>query len=103
MVEAQGGEVRAFEIAPEDFGIRRATLEELRGGDAEMNARIIRSVLAGERRDAARSLVVANAAGALHVGGAAANLPEATELAAHSIDSGAALDKLQQLVEATNT
>jgi len=103
VAEAKGGEVYTFEIAPEDFGIARENLEELRGGDAEMNARIIQSVLAGERRDAARSLVVANAAGALHVGGAAANLPEATELAAHSIDSGAALDKLQQLVEATNT
>ena len=103
VAEAKDGEVRTFEIAPEDFGIKRANLEELRGGDAEMNACIIRGVLAGERHDAARSLVVANAAGALHVGGAAANLPEAAELAAHSIDSGAALDKLQQLAEATNT
>jgi len=103
VAEAKEGEVRTFELAPEDFGITRANLEELRGGDAEMNARIIRSVLAGERRDAARSLVVANAAGALHVGGTAPNLPEAAELAAHSIDSGAAFDKLQQLVEATNT
>ena len=103
VAEAKDGETRTFEIAPEDFGITRANLEELRGGDAEMNARIIQSVLAGERRDAARSLVVANAAGALFVGGAAANLPEAAELAAHSIDSGAALDKLLQLAKATNT
>jgi anthranilate phosphoribosyltransferase len=103
VAEAKDGETRTFEIAPEDFGITRANLEELRGGDAEMNARIIQSVLAGERRDAARSLVVVNAAGALFVGGAAANLPEAAELAAHSIDSGAALDKLQQLAEATKT
>lgn len=102
VAEAKDGEVRTFEIEPENFGIARANLGELRGGDAELNARIIRSVLAGERRDAARSLVVANAAGALHVGGAAANLPEAAELAAHSIDSGAALDKLQRLSEATN-
>jgi anthranilate phosphoribosyltransferase len=102
VAEAYGGGVRTFEIAPEDFGIERANLEELRGGDAEMNARIIRSVLACERRDAARALVVANAAGALYVGGAAATLPEAAELAARSIDSGAALDKLRRLAEATN-
>jgi anthranilate phosphoribosyltransferase len=99
---ASGGVVRTFHIAPEDFHLERANLEELRGGDAEMNARIIRSVLAGERRDAARSLVIANAAGALYVGGAAATLLEAAELAARSIDSGAALDKLQRLAEATN-
>jgi anthranilate phosphoribosyltransferase len=102
VAEAQDGEVRTFEIAPADFGLTRATLEELRGGDAEMNARIIRSVLAGERRDAARSLVVANAAGALYVGGAASSLLEAAALAAESIDSGAASDKLRQLAEATN-
>jgi anthranilate phosphoribosyltransferase len=102
VAEASGGVVSTFHIAPEDFQIERATLDELRGGDAEMNASIIRNVLAGERRDAARALVVANAAGALYVGGAAATLLEAAELAARSIDSGAALDKLQRLVEATN-
>jgi anthranilate phosphoribosyltransferase len=102
VAEAANGGVHTFHIAPEDFSIERANLEELRGGDAEMNARIIRSVLAGERRDAARSLVVANAAGALFVGGAATTLPAAAELAARSIDSGAALDKLQRLAEATN-
>jgi anthranilate phosphoribosyltransferase len=103
VAEASSGVVRTFEIAPQDFSIERAGLEDLRGGDAEMNAQIIRSVLAGERRDAARSLVVANAAGALYVGGAAATLLEAASLAARSIDSGAALDKLQRLVEATNS
>ena len=102
VAEAEGGDVRTFEIAPEDFCISRANLESLRGGDAEMNASIIRSVLTGERRDAARALVVANAAAALLVGGAAANLSEAATLAERSIDSGAALDKLQQLVKATN-
>jgi anthranilate phosphoribosyltransferase len=97
-----GGDVHTFEVTPEDFGITRANLEELRGGDAETNALIIRSVLAGERQDAARSLVIANAAGALFVGGAAESLPAAAELAARSIDSGAALDKLQQLAKATS-
>jgi len=102
VAEAKDGDVRTFEITPENFGLTRANLEELRGGDAEMNAGIIRSVLAGERRDAARSLVIANAAGALYVGGTAESLLEATALAARSIDSGYALDKLRQLAEATN-
>ncbi|HLL14161.1 MAG TPA: anthranilate phosphoribosyltransferase [Pyrinomonadaceae bacterium] len=102
VAEAKHGEVSTFEITPDDFGISNATLEELRGGDAEMNASIIRGVLGGERRDAARSLVIVNAAGALYVGGKARSLIEAAALAAHSIDSGAALDKLRQLAEATN-
>ncbi len=102
VAEAHDGDVRTFEIAPGDFGITRASLEELRGGDAEMNASIIRGVLAGERRDAARSLVIANAAGALYVGGKARTLADAAALAAQSIDGGAALDKLRQLAEATN-
>jgi anthranilate phosphoribosyltransferase len=95
-------EVQAFEVEPEDFGLRAASLEHLRGGDAEMNARIILEVLTGERRDAARSLVIMNAAAALFVGGAAKDLPEAASLAAESIDTGAAHDKLSRLVEATN-
>ncbi|HYP01311.1 MAG TPA: anthranilate phosphoribosyltransferase [Pyrinomonadaceae bacterium] len=102
VAEAKDSDVRVFEIEPEDFGIERAALDELRGGDAEMNARIIQSVLAGERRDAARSLVIANAAGALYVGGMGESLLEAAAIAASSIDTGAASDKLRQLVEATN-
>ena len=71
VAEAHDGEVTTFDIEPEDFGLERAPLDDLRGGDPEANARIIRAVLAGERRDAARSLVLANAAAALVVGGEA--------------------------------
>jgi anthranilate phosphoribosyltransferase len=102
VAEARGGQVKTFEIAPEDFGLERATLLHLRGGDAEANARTIRAVLDGTRQDEARSLVVANAAAALFVGGKATDLQAATRLAKESIDSGAALNKLEQLVEATN-
>jgi anthranilate phosphoribosyltransferase len=95
--------VKTFEVEPGDFGLKRAaTLDYLRGGDAEMNARIISEVLRGERRDAARALVIVNAAAALFVGGAAEDLPQAARLAAQSIDTGAAQDKLRRLVEATN-
>jgi anthranilate phosphoribosyltransferase len=77
-------------------------LEQLRGGDAQANAQIIREVLSGKRRDEARELVVANAAAALFVGGLKQGLKEAAGLAEDSIDSGAALEKLDRLVEATN-
>jgi anthranilate phosphoribosyltransferase len=102
VAEAQGtGKVRTFEVGPEDFGLKQSTLEHLRGGDAETNARMILEVLTGERRDEARSLVVINAAAALFVGGAAKELREAARLAEQSIDAGAAHDKLSRLIEAT--
>jgi anthranilate phosphoribosyltransferase len=94
--------VKTFEIAPEDFGLFRGVLDHLRGGDAKANARIIRDVLTGERRDEARALVVVNAAAALLVGGKAHALHEAAGLAEQSIDSGAARTKLEQLIKATN-
>jgi anthranilate phosphoribosyltransferase len=103
VAEAHDGEVKSFEIGPKDFGLeRRASLEHLRGGDAEANAQTIREVFAGSRRDEARGLIVANAAAALFVGGAAESLDDAARLTEESIDSGAAQGKLDQLVEATN-
>jgi anthranilate phosphoribosyltransferase len=102
VAEAQEGTVRTFEIEPEYFGLSRGTLDHLRGGDAEANARIIREVLSGTRRDEARALVVLNAAAALVVGGLGDDLRTAARLAEKSIDSGAASGKLQQLVNATN-
>ena len=103
IAEAHHGTVRTFEIQPQDFGLRRGSLDHLRAGDAEENAQVMREVLSGARRDEARALVVANAAAALFVGGVVDDLPEAAQLAERSIDSGAAQMKLEQLVRATNT
>src|SRR3989440_10951678 len=85
VAEVAAGSVRVFEVAPEDFGLERASLEPWRGGDAEANARTIREILAGARRGAARALVVANAAAALHVGGLAEGLREAGRPAQESL------------------
>jgi anthranilate phosphoribosyltransferase len=98
VAEANDGGVRTFEIDPEAFGVERAAIDGLGGGDAEANAAIIRSVLSGARRDAARLLVVVNAAAALHVGGVAESLTAGTQIAEQSIDSGAAQNKLEQLI-----
>lgn len=102
VAEAQGGEVKFFEIEPKDFGFETAPIEQLHCHDAETSARMIRDVLAGRRRDEARNLVVINAAAALHVASLRPNLNEAARLAEESIDSGAALKKLEQLAQATN-
>jgi anthranilate phosphoribosyltransferase len=102
VAEASAGTVKTFEIEPADFGLARGNLDHLRGGDAQANALVISEVLSGERCDEARAVVVQNAAAALVVGGLAADLRVAARLAARSIDSGAALNKLRQLTEATN-
>ena len=102
VAEACDGEVKTFAIAPPDFGLTESVLDHLRGGDAEANAQIIRAVLSGKRRDEARALAVINAAAAMFVGGKAKTLNEAARLAEESIDSGAALMKLNQLINATN-
>ncbi len=102
VAETRDGEVKMFEIGPEAFGVERAALEGLTGGDAEGNAAIIRDVLSGARRDQARMLVVVNAAAALHVGSVAEDLRAAAQLAEQSIDSGAAYRMLEQLIARTN-
>jgi anthranilate phosphoribosyltransferase len=102
VAEARNEGVRTFEIGPEEFGFERGTLDALRAGDAEESAAVIRTVLSGGRRDEARTLVLVNAAAALHVGGLAVDLREAAHLAEQSIDSGAAQLKLEQLIKKTN-
>jgi len=103
VAEAINGEIRMFEITPEDFGVARGDIVELRCDDAEGSAAMIKSILSGARQDAARDLVVANAAAALKVGGAAGDLRDGARLAKQSIDSGAAMQKLERLIDATNT
>ncbi|HYX29220.1 MAG TPA: anthranilate phosphoribosyltransferase [Pyrinomonadaceae bacterium] len=102
VAEAKDGQVRSFEISPEDFGLSMSDINELRCDDAAASALIIKSVLSGERNEGARDLVIANAAAALTVGGAANDLLNGARLAAQSIDSGAALTKLEELARATN-
>jgi anthranilate phosphoribosyltransferase len=95
--EVHEGVVRSSTVRPEDFGLPRATLQDLRGGDREENAEIVRRVLAAEagpRRD----IVLMNAAAALVVGGKAHEFKEGVALAAESIDSGAAAAKLAGLI-----
>jgi anthranilate phosphoribosyltransferase len=102
VAEARDGEVRTFEIAPQDFGLEVRELDHLRGGDTEANAAIVRAVLEGKRDDEARALVIMTAGAALLLGGVVADLREGAMRAAEAIDSGAALAKLERLIEATN-
>ena len=95
--EVREGVVRSYTVRPEDFGIPRATIRDLQGGDREENAQIIRRILQGETGPK-RDIVLMNAAAALVVGARAKDLKEGVALAAHSIDSGSARAKLEALV-----
>jgi len=96
-----GSGVETREVNPQDFHLPSTTLEQLHGGDAATNARLLSSVLKGER-SAYRDVVVANAAAAFTVAGKASRLAEGAELAAEVLDSGAARAKLRALIDFTN-
>jgi anthranilate phosphoribosyltransferase len=98
--EVREGVVRTYTVRPEDFGMPRASIKDLLGGDREQNAEIIRAVLDGKpgpRRD----IVLMNAAAALVAGGRARDLKDGAAVAAQSIDSRAARSKLDALVALT--
>jgi len=100
IAEVRNAQVHVYEVAPEDFGLRRAPLEEIAGGDAGQNAAIIRAILDGERSPR-RDVVLLNAAAALVAAGHADRISDAVPLAGYAIDSGHARQRLQLLVEFT--
>jgi anthranilate phosphoribosyltransferase len=102
IAEVRDGAVRSYEVTPEEFGFERASMDQLAGGDATVNASIIRQIL-GARPSPRRDVVVLNAAAALVAAGKADHLSDAVPLAAEAIDSGAAAEKLHALVRFTNT
>jgi anthranilate phosphoribosyltransferase len=98
--EVRGSEVRQFEVTPEDLGVPRSGLPELRGGDAAFNAELLRGVLRGEP-GARRAAVVMNAGAALAAAGVTEEIAEGVRLAERAIDSGAAMDRLERFIAAT--
>ena len=96
VAQLKDGEITEFEISPEDAGLPVHPFEAVLGGDPAQNASALRNLLAGET-GAYRDAVLLNAAAALLIAGKAANLAEGAEIAAESIDSGAAQVKLDAL------
>jgi len=95
------GTVTTFPLDPVELGLPRAKLSDFQGGEPEENATIARAILEGEKGPR-RDIVLLNAAAGILVGGKASDLEEALEMARESIDSGRALEKLEQLVQFTN-
>ncbi|WP_341278158.1 anthranilate phosphoribosyltransferase [Paenibacillus sp. FSL H8-0537] len=99
--ELRSGEVRTYEITPEELGLTRYPISEVLGGDPAANAAIIRGIFSGEQRGAYRDIVLANAGACIYVGGAAASLTDGVKIAADMIDSGLAEQKLLGLIQTT--
>ena len=98
--ELKNGSVSTYDVSPGDFGLAQAPADALKGGDADYNAEITRSILSGEEGPR-RDIVLLNAAAAIVAGDKARDLNEGVQVAAEVIDSGKALEKLEGLVAAS--
>jgi anthranilate phosphoribosyltransferase len=101
VAEYKDGRLVEFEVEPEEAGVKPARLEQLKGGEPAHNAALTRDLLGGAQGPL-RDVVLLNSAASLIVAGRAASLRQGAELAAQSIDSGAAREVLEKLVAMTN-
>jgi len=102
VVEVSGGDVRSYEVTPEDVGLRRSEPSEIPAGPPDANADTTRRIFAGESGPE-RDLALLNAGAAIYAGGRADTLREGVEAAAEAVDSGAAADSLDALTALTAT
>ncbi len=100
--EINNGEITAFDIAPEDVGLKRGKKEDIVGGNAAFNADITRGILKGTITDAKRDIVLFNAGAALYICGKAESIADGVKLAQSAIDDGSAYRQLEKLIEFTN-
>lgn len=102
VAELEDGMIKEYEISPEMLGLKRAEPEEIKGGDKESNARIIKDILSGKEEGAKRDVVLLNAAGVFKITGLALDWQRGINMAKEVIASGKAVEKLEKLVEMTN-
>lgn len=102
VAELKDGMVREYSIQPEDFGLSRASLDSIRVDVPEASLSLIRRVLAGES-GSARDIVCLNAGAAIYVAGLADSHAAGIVKAQQALDSGAAAERLQQLIDLTNS
>lgn len=95
-------EIKNMVITPEDFGVETSSIDMLTGGDAKTNAEIVKSILTGERKGPRKDMVLINAAAFLYACKKADTLKKGVLMAQETIDSGAALEKLIQLIRFSN-
>ncbi|MGH2533772.1 MAG: anthranilate phosphoribosyltransferase [Thermomicrobiales bacterium] len=98
--DARDGQIRTYSVSPEEFGLKRGTIEDLRGGGVAENVAITRSILSGEDGPR-RSITLLNAGAGIYAANAASSFGEGIEIAAEAIDSGKALATLDALATLT--
>ncbi|MGL3605569.1 anthranilate phosphoribosyltransferase [Rhizobium sp. G187] len=102
VAELRDGEIRNFELTPDDFGVATVSLDAIRGGDGAVNAAALQDVLSGAKT-AYRDVALCNAAASLIVAGKAADVTEGMHLASQSLDGGGAAAALAKLVAISNS
>ena len=100
--EFRDGWFKEYEIEPEDFGYKKCDKSELEGGTPEENAEITRNILNGTLRDGKRNAVCLNAGAAIYVAGKADSLAEGIKIAEETIDSGKAIERMNEIVAFSN-
>ena len=100
--EFRDGWFKEYEIEPEDFGYKKCDKSELEGGTPEENAEITRNILNGTLRDGKRNAVCLNAGAAIYVAGKADSLAEGINIAEETIDSGKAIERMNEIVAFSN-
>ncbi|HLC17942.1 MAG TPA: anthranilate phosphoribosyltransferase [Thermodesulfobacteriota bacterium] len=101
VTELKDSGIRTYHIKPEDFGFERCQPADLKGGEPEVNARIILDIFNG-KKGPQRDVVLLNSAAAIAAGGGTGSIAEGIAVAHGAIDSGGALEKLEKLKEITN-
>ncbi|NGO64095.1 anthranilate phosphoribosyltransferase [Rhizobium daejeonense] len=98
----KNGEITAFELTPDDFGVATVSIEAIRGGDGVVNAAALREVLSGAK-NAYRDVALCNAAASLIVAGRVDNVRDGMAVASQALDSGSAAAALDKLIEVSNS
>ncbi|MDI6761960.1 MAG: anthranilate phosphoribosyltransferase [Thermodesulfobacteriota bacterium] len=101
IVQLQRGRIESYEVEPEDIGLKRRTLEQIRGGGAQENKNILLEILEGVHGPR-REVVLLNASAVFMAAERVSNLRDGMEMAEESIDSGRAMRKLKELIQFTN-
>jgi len=100
VADIKDGKISNYLINPGNFGLKEYSIEDLKGGDAEENALILRYILSGGENGAKRAIVLMNAGAAFYIAGICKDIKEGKEYAEDVIDSGKAIEKLEELIEA---
>ncbi len=102
IMQLKAGKITKSMLNPIDYGIKKASLEDLKGGDAKSNAQTVKNIISGKETGAKKDIVVLNAAAAIIVGGLADDFASSLKIAEQAIETGKAIRHLEKLVAVSN-